>query len=148
MELNELVGQNIQDARKRAGFTQRDVAAKLDVSTIALSRWETGRRQPSFRRLQELSRIINKPVNEFFKEKKQRHPRAYKKYSYKRLERGKMASAYQIIEMGKENSNPFPDLEISIDPGRVTKALDMAFRQGYKDMAETLHEVTKGVLDE
>ena len=46
-------------ARKAAGLTQADVAARLDVSRQAVSRWEGGQSKPSTERLLELARIYD-----------------------------------------------------------------------------------------
>ena len=71
----------------------------------------------------------------------------YKKYGYEKLIQGKIAYTYKIIELGKKDSDPFPHLRIPIDPKLVADALNEAHFQGYKGMAETLHEITKGVID-
>ena len=55
MELDEKLTQ----ARKAAGLTQADVAARLDVSRQAVSRWEGGQSKPSTERLLELARIYD-----------------------------------------------------------------------------------------
>lgn len=55
MELDEKLTQ----ARKAAGLTQTDVAARLDVSRQAVSRWEGGQSKPSTERLLELARIYD-----------------------------------------------------------------------------------------
>lgn len=73
----------------------------------------------------------------------------FKKYWYEKVKRGKMAYTYKIIEMGVKDSDPFPELEIPlVTNARMTvTALNEANFQGYKLMAETLIEVTKGVID-
>ena len=55
MELDEKLTQ----ARKAAGLTQADVAAKLNVSRQAVSRWESGQSKPSTEKLLELARIYD-----------------------------------------------------------------------------------------
>ncbi len=54
----------------------------------------------------------------------------FKKYWYKKVDRGEIAFTYKIIEMGVKDSDPFPKLEIPIDPRKVAKALNEAFYQG------------------
>lgn len=39
------LGARLREARKRAGFTQSDVADRLRVTTQAVSQWETGANQ-------------------------------------------------------------------------------------------------------
>ena len=41
------LGQRILEARKKRGFTQRDLAEKLRVSVQAVSQWETGKTDPT-----------------------------------------------------------------------------------------------------
>ncbi len=43
--------EKLTQARKAAGLTQADVAAKLNVSRQAVSRWESGQSKPSTERL-------------------------------------------------------------------------------------------------
>lgn len=55
MELDEKLTQ----ARKAAGLTQADIAARLSVSRQAVSRWESGQSKPSTERLLELAKIYD-----------------------------------------------------------------------------------------
>lgn len=41
-------GQLIREARRRAGLSQAELAARLGTSQAAVARWETGRTAPSF----------------------------------------------------------------------------------------------------
>lgn len=36
------LGKNLKEARKKAGYSQKDVAEKLNISRQAISRWENG----------------------------------------------------------------------------------------------------------
>ena len=51
------LGEKLTQARRAAGLTQADVAAKLNVSRQAVSRWESGRSKPSTERLLALSNL-------------------------------------------------------------------------------------------
>lgn len=51
--------EKLTQARKAAGLTQADVAARLDVSRQAVSRWESGQSKPSTEKLLELARIYD-----------------------------------------------------------------------------------------
>lgn len=55
MELYEKLTQ----ARKAARLTQADVAARLDVSRQAVSRWESGQSKPSTEKLLALAKIYD-----------------------------------------------------------------------------------------
>ena len=54
MELDEKLTQT----RKAAGLTQADVAAKLNVSRQAVSRWESGQSKPSTEKLLALGDYV------------------------------------------------------------------------------------------
>ena len=49
--------EKLTQARKAAGLTQADVAAKLNVSRQAVSRWESGDTTPTMDKLKTLARI-------------------------------------------------------------------------------------------
>src|SRR5690625_4303822 len=41
-------GQLIREARRRAGLSQADLAARLDTAQSAIARWEKGKVEPGF----------------------------------------------------------------------------------------------------
>lgn len=51
--------EKLTQARKAAGLTQADIAARLSVSRQAVSRWESGQSKPSTERLLELAKIYD-----------------------------------------------------------------------------------------
>ena len=51
------LGEKLTQARKAAGLTQEDAAAKLNVSRQAVSRWESGQSRPSTERLIALGEL-------------------------------------------------------------------------------------------
>ena len=51
------LGKKLVQARKTAGLTQADVAAKLNVSRQAVSRWESGQSKPSTEKLLALGNL-------------------------------------------------------------------------------------------
>ena len=57
------LGEKLTQARKAAGLTQADVAAKLDVSRQAVSRWESGRSKPSTERLLTLGELYGVSID-------------------------------------------------------------------------------------
>ena len=58
--------EKLTQARKAAGLTQADVAAKLNVSRQAVSRWESGQSKPSTEKLLALGalRCVHRPAFE------------------------------------------------------------------------------------
>jgi len=45
-------------ARKEAGLTLAELAAKLDVNKTTVSNWESGRRQPTLEKLTQISEVL------------------------------------------------------------------------------------------
>jgi transcriptional regulator with XRE-family HTH domain len=66
--LAKKVGQAIARHRKSVGLTQAQVAEKLGLENESLSRIETGARQASLSRLEQLSDLFGCPVVRFFEE--------------------------------------------------------------------------------
>ncbi len=59
------LGKAIRKARKDVGLSQKELALSLQVSDKAISSYEVGRATPSFHTLQELSKVVNKPLSYF-----------------------------------------------------------------------------------
>ncbi len=51
--------EKLTQARKAAGLTQADIAARLSVSRQAVSRWESGQSKPSTEKLLALAKIYD-----------------------------------------------------------------------------------------
>lgn len=64
--MDKSIGENIKQARLRAGYTQEKLAEKIDVSLSVISRLETGRTMVSVAKLQKIARILDTPVGTFF----------------------------------------------------------------------------------
>ena len=59
-----LLGEKLTQARKAAGLTQADVAAKMNVSRQAVSRWESGQSKPSTERLLALGELYGVSIDQ------------------------------------------------------------------------------------
>lgn len=57
-----MMGELLRKAREAAGFTQREVARRLDVNQSRISRMETGNRRISAEELVQLARLYNVDV--------------------------------------------------------------------------------------
>ena len=57
------LGEKLMQARKAAGLTQADVAAKLSVSRQAVSRWESGQSKPSTEKLLALGELYGASID-------------------------------------------------------------------------------------
>ncbi len=58
----QLIGERLKAARELAGLTQSQVAEGLSVSEMTVYRWETGRFEPSYAKLQALARLFQQPM--------------------------------------------------------------------------------------
>lgn len=58
-ERRKQFGARIKSTRKSLGLTQADLAKKIGVTKQAITTYETGIREPSFRNLIKLSRALN-----------------------------------------------------------------------------------------
>ena len=58
------LGEKLTQARKTAGLTQAEAAAKLNVSRQAVSRWESGRSKPSTERLLALGELYGVSIDQ------------------------------------------------------------------------------------
>jgi len=59
------LGARLREARKRAGLSQRNVAAALEVSAGAIAHWEAGNRVPPRATLRLLAEVLKVPPTEF-----------------------------------------------------------------------------------
>lgn len=60
------IGEMIQDARRKAGLTQEQLAAKVYVTRQAVSRWENGDSEPGIDMRKLLASALDVPVVELF----------------------------------------------------------------------------------
>lgn len=57
---------NLKTARKEKGFSQEDLAAMLEVSRQAVSKWEQGETYPEVEKLLQLCRVLEVSMDELF----------------------------------------------------------------------------------
>ncbi len=62
------LGKAIQSLRKRRSLSQADVAAKLQISMQAVSKWETGKANPDLFLLPRLADLFGVSIDELFSE--------------------------------------------------------------------------------
>jgi len=60
---NILVGNQIARLRKQNGYTQEELAEKLEISAQAVSKWENGHTLPETISLPLLSKLLNSPID-------------------------------------------------------------------------------------
>lgn len=54
----------LKDLRESVGMTQHDVARKLDVTDVAISRWECGRSSPLYKYRERMADLYGVSVDE------------------------------------------------------------------------------------
>lgn len=57
------VAENIKNARKARGYTQKDLARLLQVKPAAVSAWEVGRNEPSIAMLRKIAELLGVPFD-------------------------------------------------------------------------------------
>ena len=57
------VAENIKNARKARGYTQKDLARLLQVKPAAVSAWEVGRNEPSIAMLRKIAELLGAPFD-------------------------------------------------------------------------------------
>ena len=65
LDAKKLVGERLKAAREQAGLTQARVADQLQVTEMTVYRWESGKYEPSYGKLQLLSNLYRQPVEAF-----------------------------------------------------------------------------------
>ena len=58
----------IKRARLREGLTQGELAERLGMTYVQISRWETGKSFPSVRRLKKVAEALHTTVNDLLEE--------------------------------------------------------------------------------
>lgn len=86
-ELYKRIGQKLQEARKKAGLTQEQVADYLGINKVQLSYYENGVREISIGTLQQLADLYGYTLNYFFDDKKSIDPAV--SFSFRGEELGK-----------------------------------------------------------
>lgn len=59
---------NLKDARKSCNYTQKQVAAVLNVVESCYANWEQGRTEPNIEMLRKLSKLFNISLDELINE--------------------------------------------------------------------------------
>ena len=69
-EQQKEIGKFIQEERKNSGMTQEELAAKVYVTSKAVSKWENGRGLPNIDGMIRLAELFNISVNELLMAKR------------------------------------------------------------------------------
>lgn len=66
MRVSEKIGANLKQARKDAGFTQKQVAEKFNMTQQQYSRFENGVFELNYTQILDLCKLYNITPNELF----------------------------------------------------------------------------------
>ncbi len=66
MDAKQMIGGRIKDIRNRKGFTQEELAEKIDINPKYLSSIERGKENPTLNTLIKLSESLNVNLNDIF----------------------------------------------------------------------------------
>ena len=66
METAKKIGNNLKEARKFKGFTQREVAERMKMTQQQYSRFENGIFELNYTQILELCKLYNITANELF----------------------------------------------------------------------------------
>lgn len=61
-----LLGQNIANKRKECGYTQKQLAEKINTSQGVFANFEIGKRRISVKKLFEISKVLNILISDLF----------------------------------------------------------------------------------
>ena len=67
-DIKEIIANNLVSLRKKHGFTQNELAKKLDYSDNTISRWDCAELAPSIETMQKISEVYNIPLTSLFEE--------------------------------------------------------------------------------
>ena len=62
--MDKIFCENIKNARKASGLTQKQVAEKLSVVESCYANWEQGRTEPNIETLRKLSKLFDISLDE------------------------------------------------------------------------------------
>lgn len=68
-----VIGKNIRALRESLGITQEQLAEKLNISSQAVSKWETSQSVPDTMLLPTISKIFGVTIDELFREKRENY---------------------------------------------------------------------------
>ena len=80
IEINEKIAKNLTYYRKQAGYTQAELAEKINYSDKSVSKWEQGNGVPDIYILMRLAELYHVTVNDLIGETSQEQSKEYKRY--------------------------------------------------------------------
>ena len=134
---NMTTGQRIREARKQAGMTQEDLAEKLGISFVGVSRWENGSRNPKFETLKKIASALSVSVFDLMdKDEKDLYNAGFNYGSFIEEQ-----SNYAIDQLLKEAGYTYSDEEMDLI--KFFSTLNPSGQQKAVERVEELTEIPK-----
>lgn len=113
------VARRIREARDRLGWSQSELASRLNRTQTAISYWEAGKRSPGLDDLIELADALQHDVSFFLPEASDRPPiRAVLRATAERLDRSDLDQTLQAL-LDEAEATSVPDREFQITSTRA-----------------------------
>jgi len=90
-------GQRLQDARKKKGMTQEELATRMGISAQAVSKWETGLSYPDITTIPTLAALLDMDIAELFGQEAK--PKAKKSHTFAEFHNG-----LPLVHAGKDTA--------------------------------------------
>ena len=104
-------GQRIKEARKKAGLTQKELAAKLGIAYQTLAQWENDLRNPKRETLQKIASALGINWYELYAESEEEQIEAKKNYDVAKFLSEKRKGV-KVGIIGKDGKTEFRDITI------------------------------------
>lgn len=113
-ETNAWVADAIRSAREQRGWSQSELARRLDRTQTAISYWEAGKRSPGLDDLIDLSIALDVTVNVFFPPERVRRPvSAVLRATAERLADAELENAInRLVDRAERSDLPPTELEV------------------------------------
>ena len=115
----------IREIREAMGYKQKELAEKLDIDSAVLSRWESGKMEPSFSSMRRVAKALGVSVEEL----------AEKTSGNKKIKQAKQANneiepSYwaEVLESARRAASLGQDLEVA----------ELMLRKAYEAVAEAM----------
>ena len=143
-----IIGNNIQRLRNSNGWTQDQLARKMNCSKQTISNYETGRREPDLSTINELAKVLNVSPSEIISDERQPTILAgpdMQSLNQRVAELIEDEINSRVNEKMKELQEPEdPDEWIPLAPGFYNMPLDLqkSFKDSVKNIWKAYHSLS------
>jgi transcriptional regulator with XRE-family HTH domain len=125
-DTNTWVAQRIRDARTELGWSQEQLARRLNRTQTAVSYWEGGKRSPGLDDVMDMAEVFDKPVDYFIPVERRRPPiRALLRATAERLASAELGEVLDdLVDNAEAKGRPKKRFEITgTTPARAAEQL-------------------------